>query len=345
MNKRSIITSMLLFSQHFAQTHRQPQSTDTIDKGLIKKLRVQLRSNKKCFSGAEFVSKVVEVGRNALDETIGSTDEEERQSPAYRNHLVDRHGKVIDYNEDYACVVGTYLVEEGIIMQVMRSHSSSNATDSSMVLVTPTCSSEEEDVASSYDSRKPSRGGRFESFGTRGAAERGGARNITTSSESHSIFSGMDTTISHASPSKKQSRSHVGGGRGGGARPAADTFSQPFLPTPDSYYKFAGAEDVEYLSVVKSQILMSSSLSGNIQRQQQRLSTASPLASQARPAVESQDFQDAKKGTLYLVLDLLIQRSRKERVAKQFLTSPITYIVQEQKKSEASVNCDLIFKM
>jgi len=343
---------MSIILQHFAQVHRHPQSPTTVDKVFIKKLRVQLRSNKKCFSGAEFVTKVVEVGRNALDETIVGTDEEERQSPAYRNHLVDRLGKVIDYNEEYACDVGQHLLDEGIIMQVMRSHSSSSATDASMVLVTPPCTSEEEDnLASSYESsRKASRGGPFDSFGNRlerevafharGAAGRGGARN--SSSGSHGIFSAADTTIGQASPSKRHSHLHAGRGREGGARPYADT-GQPFLPSPSSYYKFAGAEDAEYLSVVQSQILASTS--GGTQRQQRSTTVTTPPASQARLDVESQDFQDAKKGTLYLVLDLLAQRAKKERVAKQFLSAPRTQNVQELKKMEPSVSCDFIFKM
>ena len=289
----------------------------------------------------------MEVGRGALDETLDDVNEEDRQSPAHRAHLVDHTGNVIDYNEDYACTVGRRLLEEGIILAVARL--SPHLDMSSTVLVTPTCTTDEEqetDVAFSYESRRDRAiGGRNghldlkEHLRREATARTGGARSDVTSTSLHGIYSAADGA-SQGGPRR-------GGGRQpqpqqGDMRPHADT-SQPFSATPDNFYKFAGSEDAEYLSVMQSQILMSSSVSSGGARHLRSTSTAQ--ASREGPGEENQDFQAAKKGTLYLALDLLIQRARKERVAKQFLASPRTQVVQEQKRLENSVNCDLIFKM
>ncbi len=293
----------------------------------------------------EFVTKVMEVGRGALDETLDGADDE-RQSPAHRDHPVDHTGNVIDYNEEYARRVGQYLLDRGMILPVLRPHAISDA--SSTVLVTPPCSTDEEQdigFASSYESRRTpgSRGRQFEDLEVRLQRDGlrngvGGARNdVMTTSASHGIYTTVDPASSHASSVRggRQPQSH----QGQSARPHSDTVVQPFSATPDSYYKFTSAEDAEYLSVMQSQILMSSSVSSG---SGQRSSANNP---QERSAVENDDFQAAKKGTLYLVLDLLIQRARKEKVAKQFLSAPRTQMVQERKRQEESINCDLIFRM
>lgn len=108
----------------------------------------------------------------------------------------------------------------------------------------------------------------------------------------------------------------------------ADTsMSTMFTYSPNSLYKFADVEDFESRTLYHSQVLTSSAHPG------------------AAAGLEESTASDrARRGMLFLVQDLLLQRARKEKRAKQFLQTPYAEMVAEQRK-EQYTNCDLIFKM
>ena len=108
----------------------------------------------------------------------------------------------------------------------------------------------------------------------------------------------------------------------------ADTsMSTIFTYSPNSLYKFADVEDFESRTLYHSQVLTSSAHPG------------------AAAGLEENTASDrARRGMLFLVQDLLLQRARKEKRAKQFLQTPHAEMVAEQRK-EQYTNCDLIFKM
>ena len=99
--------------------------------------------------------------------------------------------------------------------------------------------------------------------------------------------------------------------------------------TVDAWYKFAEPEDSDSRALYASQVLCASSVSGS---------------SSSCEVDFSQDMDKARTGSLFLVSDLLLQRS-KERVAKQFLQTNSARNVLEQKRTSVSTSCDYIFKL
>ena len=327
------------------------QAPVVVDSRVLSQLRQQLRSNKKCFTGEEFVGKVMEIGLGALAESV-----EDRDGTA---HVQSPTGQYIEYNRDYATSVAQYLLDEGILIHVTQIQFQS---DGSSILLTPEQISDDSDPANQIGS------GSYE-----------GGRELSDSvrplgvSSAVSFVSGAQSAVSFAdSPRQSQlSRQSIGAGR------ANSTLSQDTLNStiPDehssrtrhyqygqnstgrqfqrqrsdrpifsaegnTYYKFAGSEDEFF----QSQILMSSVHLGSHSN-----SFVGPiggedvhLSSRLSDTGSSQEFMTARVGTLCLVYDLLSQRARKERGAKQFINSPR---VQEQRRQAGAVNCDLIFKM
>lgn len=327
-----------------------------VDPNLLQRLRSQLRSNKRCFNGAEFVSKVMQIGQGTLAKTLDDDLGEERQHcSSHLLHPVDLTGNLINYNEDYANMMACHLLEEGILIPVSHVSLLSDFSGSSTSLVTPNCSTDEEpdaEMASGIDSlhvrgTRAGEIGKMKKFVARlgeALSPVSGASNRTVPS-SHEIYPAADTSCRHTSATgdNQHYHSHHGESRMNGSS-SQHSDRPPFLATSDAYYKFAASEDAEYVSLLQSEILMASSnsLGGSCRPLH---STSTPQPSREGGSMENQDFLAAKRGTLYLVLDLLTQRARKERVAKQFLASPRTKVVQEQRKLEDSISCDLIFKM
>ena len=114
-----------------------------------------------------------------------------------------------------------------------------------------------------------------------------------------------------------------------------------FVATATVFYKFAGSEDTES-AYSQSQVLMSSYHASSTRSGGSSKELLSSRRSGSGVSEENSDFTTARLGTLCLVHDLLTQRARKERVAKQFLSSPR---VQEQRRQAGNTHCDLIFKM
>ena len=95
--------------------------------------------------------------------------------------------------------------------------------------------------------------------------------------------------------------------------------------TNEAWYKFADAEDSDSRALYASLVLTASS---------------TPVVSSDTDF--SQDMDRACSDSLFLVCDLLLQRSR-ERAVKQFLQTPSVRNVLERRKTE-NTSCDYIFK-
>lgn len=311
---------------------------------VLSQLRQQLRSDKKCFTGKEFVSKVIEIGLGALAESV----DEDRDSPGFAGHVQSPTGQFIEYNRDYAISVAQYLLDEGILIHV------SQQSDGSSILLTPEQISDDSDpanqlVSSSYERTRDltdsvRRLGENSavsfvsgvqsavSFAS-GVSATDSPRQSAVAARSNSALS-QDTTYSSV-PEQHTPRDHhyqySQNSTDRRHRSQHQHLDRPaFAPTANMYYKFAGSEDEFF----QSQILVSSiHLSSH---------SDSLAGEDARLSGSGSSQQAARMGTLYLVYDLLSQRARKERGAKQFLSSPR---VQEQRRQAGSMNCDLIFKM
>ena len=96
--------------------------------------------------------------------------------------------------------------------------------------------------------------------------------------------------------------------------------------TNEAWYKFADVEDSDSRALYASQVLTASS---------------TPVVSSDTDF--SQDMDRARSGSLFLVCDLLLQRSR-ERAVKQFLQTPSVRNVLEDRRTE-NTSCDYIFKL
>lgn len=110
-------------------------------------------------------------------------------------------------------------------------------------------------------------------------------------------------------------------------RPTPTSTGNTFAVSPHSLYKFVDTEDLESRAFYHSQILAATS------------------CPQSGPGLKVNTvFETARLGMLFLVHDLLQQRARREKRAKQFLQTPGVETVAEQQK-ELHTNCNLIFKM
>ncbi len=341
------------------------QAPVVVDSQVLSQLRLQLRSNKKCFTGKEFVGKVMEIGRGALAEALDNEVNAEGRPSGPGSHVLSPTGQPIDYNEDYACAVAQYLLDERILVHVTDMPSLS---EGSSVLLTPEQNTDEEDghgshLASSYegkelsDSVRPLGVNSTVSFASEGTSvtdsSHHGRQSASTSNRAPSSMS-QDR---YSSRSQRYQYTPASSSRSS-RRPPHHQLDRPrFIATETVYYKFAGSEDSEF-SFFQSQILMSS-----IQTSSRHTSPTSSgagggggdgpspnnaelrLSRQSLGSLreENRDFDSARQGTLCLVYDLLTQRARKERVAKQFITSPM--VQEQQRQAMGAANCDLIFKM
>lgn len=269
----------------------------------------------------------MEIGRGALAESMDTG------SVSNNPHILSPTGQAIEYNEEYAISVAQYLLDEGILMHISQMPFVSDGGSS--VLLTPNQPTDEDDLRlpSSYevkdltDSVRP--------LGVNSAVSIVSGTSMATDSPGQSRRRGN----SAASREHYQYRPpHNSGQHLRLDRPA-------FFATSSVFYKFAGSEDAEF-AFFQSQVLMSSlhlsTRSSSAAGNSKEAALLSSRRSMSGFAEESSDFTTARQGTLCLVYDLLSQRARKERVAKQFLNSPR---VQEQRQQAGNVHCDLIFKM
>ena len=315
----------ILLAQHF--THNVldlTQAPVAVHSHVLSLLRQQLRTIKKCFTGREFVRKVVEIGQGALAEAL---DSNENGNPPT---ILSSTGEHIEYNEEYASSMAQYLLDEGILIYVSHMRYQS---DGSTILVTPDQLSD--DSVNGYvtregtDSIRPLGANSAVSFGSgtqsatsfmSSVSERTDGRQSETASRDP-----YQAQYGHSATPRQLHRQHSD-------RPT-------FSAAGNMYYKFAGSEDDEF-AFFQSQILISSV------HQSTRTNPVSPNRDPSHPSPRSQeandDFLAARQGTLCLVYDLLSQRARKERVAKHFVNSPR---VQEQRERTGNVSCDIIFKM
>ena len=99
--------------------------------------------------------------------------------------------------------------------------------------------------------------------------------------------------------------------------------------TVEAWYKFAEPEDSDSRALYASQVVCSSSVPA------------------ARGSDEfSQDMDKARTGSMFLVYDLLLQRS-KERVVRQFMQTNSARNVLEQRRTNdvSTTSCEYIFKL
>ena len=285
-----------------------------VDSGVIHSLRLSLHTYKKCFSGKEFVDQLLLIGHEA------ETNRANRSEPVTPSPLASVHGcspglggnagygfssSSIIYSVHYAKEVGQYLVSEGILLPLPD-----------LVAGVPNHDSEGDSEVEvkegevGYPRRVPLVGTSHPQQ-VREGRWRSGA---VMESPSNTAF--IASRMLHQPPNlltdSQETDSHI---------------TTAFTYSPTSLYKFADVEDFESCTLYHSQVLTSV--------------THPQAASRLEEGVVS---EQARRGMLFLVHDLLQQRARKERRAKQFLQTPHAEAVAEQRR-EHFINCDLIFKM
>jgi hypothetical protein len=340
MPLNTTLTPFLL--QHFNRNMLDlSQAPVVVDSHVLSQLRRQLPSNKRCFTGEEFIGKVMEIGLGALAESVEDGDGS--------GHVQSPTGQYIEYNRDYASSVAQYLLEEGVLIHVSQLHYQSDGTP--ILEQTMEDSDSAHHIAGSYEERQLTDS--LRPFGVNSAVSFTSGAQSAVSFASDATDSPRQGRQSQQSTRKGRVNSSVSQdttyssqvdynyGRSSTRRLRAQnrhTDRPVFLAEPNVYYKFAGSEDEFF----QSQILASS-----VRLRSRTDSIAGPSSDQQASRLSasngsSQEFLLARMGTLCLVYDLLCQRARKERGAKQFLSSPR---VQEHKRQAENVNCDLIFKM
>ena len=285
-----------------------------VDAGLLHALRTRLHTYKKCFSGKEFVDRIVEMGRQGETHSgAGSTASSPILHPqgegSRLQHLtaqvISPTGQPIVYTVHYAAEVAQYLLSERILIPLPDVLGAA--------LITPPVTSSDDD-------------GRHTLAEGESSLDFNTERAIVDASRS---FRGTGVVLNpHLSPAR--SRQLVSSGMGS-RNPDRDTAAAVplFSYSSQALYKFADAEDVENSPLYQSQIL-----SASVYQQPQNSGDGD----------ETVEFHRARYGTLFLVYDLLLQRVRKDKVAKQFLQSPWALTVAEQRR-QLDINCDRVFKM
>lgn len=336
-----------MFLQQFKRGHFDLSKAPVpIDGQVLHTLRLQLHAIKKCFSGKEFVDKVLEVGRRYDMMLEGLSDNDSpgslrRSASLGGSHVFSPTGQPIEYTTRYACEVGQFLLKERILIQLPKSGTADDNPS-----ITPqhslearrrrhqlTASFEHPDVSfeSSY-SHDYSPGMQRSTLGSRG----------TGASSTESVGQG-------ARADRYQYRYRPRSDMGRIRDPAPE-----FMNSPTTFYKFTDSEDKDQSSQYQSQILVGSShivLGPNASPQPGTAATASSRLPHLTNRTRSEsgegqaDFGNARSETLFLVFDLLVQRAKKEKRAKQFLQTPPALEVQGQRRANSHTNCDLIIKM
>ena len=246
-------------------------------------------------------------------------------------------GQPIEYTVRYAVELAQYLLNEGILIYIPHS-----ATIDSNTVFTPPLSPDEDEqnntrtLSTSYERAGGIDSGRPLNLS---APLRGSSQGLSAPNTPQRNLGSRGTSAFSVESRQSDSllppyRYHT---RSGSRHNSAAEFSY----TLHIFYKFADLEDADSAALYQSQILMASSL----QMQQGSSDGEQNGLGAALLRNEQNDFNSAKTGTLFLVYDLLVQRSRKERRARQFLQSPRALAEAERRRAAGDVNCDLIFKM
>ena len=321
-----------------------------VDSFVLSQLRQQLPADKRCFTGEEFVGKVIEIGCRRLSEAVdgergGVGNRGGGGGGGSKNHVLSPTGELIEYNEEYAGFVAQYLLDEAILLHVPSALSS----DGSSVLLTPAEEEEEEEEEGTPSNLAPRE--RTDSLQLLGGNS---AVSFVSGTSDASLSPGSARRAASSAASSGFSGEHYerggGGGGGRGRRSHHRRHRNPHnnsqgverhLFVVEAYYRFASSEDSEF-AFFQSQVLVSSSHLSSLNASSIPAPAASRDTTSTSLLEATQDFDSARQGTLSLVCDLLSQRARRERVAKQFFNSPI---VQEHRRQVNKANCDLIFKM
>jgi len=321
-----------LSAPHFARSRLDlSRSPIPVDSGVLHALRAQLHTYKKCFTGKEFVDRILEMGR-LYESTSGNPSEVDsdsqvpqgessRNSSRLSGRVIGSTGQPIVYTVQYATEVAQYLLNERILLPLPDTSLSSGTETSAS-------SSDEENTLGGSTPKDP--------------------RNILTSMERSK---GIDTTrplragsagsnssesphlVPRISPLYPRPIRSAVRDQGRAEEQEREIPAPEFSYSSQAFYKFAEVEDFESNMLYQSMILSAST-------------RGMQGGSRTMEPDEPSEFHRARNSTLFLVFDLIVQRSRKERRAKQFLFTPRAVTVSEQKRdSELSMNCDLIFKM
>ena len=317
-----------------------------IDGRVLHTLRLQLHAIKKCFSGKEFVDKVLEIGRNSdlMFDNVSDTESPDslRRSASLggSSHVFSPTGQPIEYTNRYACDVAQFLLQEQVLIQLPKSSSREdsqtltpqNSLQRRHRQLTGTVEHPEASYDSSSYSQDYSPGMHRSGVGSRGAG--------ASSAESLGQGTRRDAYQPYHYPPQS-----------GAGRMRRDPAPE-FMNTPTTFYKFADSEDKEQSILYQSQILVASS---HVVPQSSTSGSAGQAGASRPPRhgsvtrTEAQQDQtellSAKRETLYLVFDLLVQRARREKRAKHFLQTPRAVEIQGQRRANSHTNCDLIIKM
>ncbi|CAI8010058.1 hypothetical protein GBAR_LOCUS6673 [Geodia barretti] len=307
-----------------------------LDPGVIHTLHSQLHTFKKCFSGKEFVEQLLKLGRET-EATRQNSSEPTTPSPQiafqqrsprtgnrhiYNSPTTSGASPRIFYTVHYAKEVGQFLLSELILLPLPTLRQRSSDYDSE----------DEEDEEGEEEVREgDSRQHESSSIQThervvRRVSVEGGGRGdgvnhpktIPSSTENSPRL--QPSSRSTRAPFDYRIDTH------NGSNPAS-RLAAVFTYSPQSLYKFADVEDFESRALYHSQILSAS---------------AHPQAADGME--ETTAFEKARMGLLFLVYDLLQQRTRREKRVKQFLQMPGALTVADRRKRQF-VDCNLIFKM
>lgn len=318
-----------------------------IDGRVLYTLRLQLHSIKKCFSGKEFVDKVLEIGRNYdfLLESLSDNDSPgslRRSGSLGGSHVFSPTGQLIEYTTRYACEVGQFLLKERVLIQLRK-----NATGGDSPILTPEQSlgsdrHHRHQLTASFD--------RDVSFESSYSQDYSPGMHRSSTLGSHRIGTSSVESIGQGIRRKDayQYRYHSRGSVSHIRGPAPE-----FMNNQTTFYKFTDSEDKEESAEYQSRILVASHVipqsAAAIASVQGGLGSSRNPRSGIMTTTDTHQNQDklsnARQQTLFLVFDLLVQRARKEKRAKQFLQTPRALETQGQRRANSHTNCDLIIKM
>ena len=298
-----------------------------VDPTVIHTLRSQLHTFKKCFSGKEFVEKLLKLGREAEALKKAGPGSSEPVTPSPQIAMQRSPGGKIVYNIQYAKEVGQFLLSERSLLPLPSLRQESSECDSDEGQLGEEEEEEKEGVSpgsrlhESSSIQSDQRVRRVEGGRGLGVNPISGAAGLTVGGHiNNSKNSSPEIVRVRRSACNYQTE----------LQPDTSTpqlVIDLFLYSPQSMYKFSDVEDFETRALYHSQIL-----------------TASAHPEAASGMDETSVFERARMGMLFLVYDLLLQRARREKRVKHFLQTPRALNIADRRKRQY-VDCNLIFKL
>ena len=285
-------------------------------------LSKRLHGERKCFTGSQFVLELSKLGRETED---GQSDQ------SGRSNNTPTTAALVNYDTPYALKLGQFLLKEGILICLCSYDRPDNTSDT----MESTSSSRLQAINTSshggMSDHIPLINGHTHIRDDEIPLLNGHTPTSTSTRDDHThLIDDHTPTRDDHTPSSTVSgfstpESYDSRGRVPTPRPSQ------FRDSSQSYYRFTGIEDGQ------------GPTDGSIFQRVEILS-ATPTVTRGENRMQISDFDQARFGTLFLILDVCQNRSKSDKMAKSFLLRNETVRISNQRAGN-NISCSKIFRI